>query len=263
VKRLLRGKGLYTVCEEARCPNIGECFSRGTAAFMIMGDLCTRDCSFCAVGTGTPAPLDPDEPARLASQVKETGLSHAVITSVTRDDLADGGAGHFASTIEAVRGLNPETTIEVLTPDFEGREGDVRTVCDAGPDVYNHNLETVERLTPPIRKKAQYDRSLEVLGMARKHLTGGLIKSGLMVGLGESDDEVEASLKDLARAGSDIVTIGQYLAPAKSAHPVVKYVEPERFQYYEEIGLKFGIKHVFAGPLVRSSYLADQVILEV
>jgi lipoic acid synthetase len=230
---------------------------------MIMGDLCTRDCAFCAVRCGTPAPLDPDEPARLASQVKEMGLRHAVITSVTRDDLADGGASHFSQTIETVRGLNPGTTIEVLTPDFEGREGDVRAVCDAGPDVYNHNLETVERLTTPIRKKARYDRSLEVLGQARRHLTGGLIKSGLMVGLGESEGEVESALKDLTKAGCDIVTIGQYLAPSKSAHPVVKYVEPKRFQYYEEIGLKLGIKHVFAGPLVRSSYLADQVILEV
>jgi lipoic acid synthetase len=263
VKRLLRGRGLYTVCEEARCPNIGECFSRGTAAFMIMGDLCTRDCSFCAVRCGTPAPLDPGEPARIAAQVKEMGLSHAVITSVTRDDLTDGGAGHFASTIEAVRCVNPKTTIEVLTPDFEGREGDVREVCDALPDVYNHNVETVERLTPPIRRKARYDRSLDVLSLARKHLPGGLVKSGLMVGLGESDGEVEAALGDLAKAGCDIVTIGQYLAPSKSAHPVVKYVEPERFQYYEEIGLKLGIKHLFAGPLVRSSYLADKEILEV
>jgi lipoic acid synthetase len=263
VKRLLRGRGLYTVCEEARCPNMGECFERGTATFMIMGDMCTRDCAFCAVKTGTPDPLDPAEPARLAEQVREMGLRHAVITSVTRDDLPDGGAGHFARTIEAVRGLNPKTTIEVLTPDFEGREGDARAVCEARPDVFNHNVETVERLTPTIRVKARYERSLQLLSTARTYLKSGFIKSGLMVGLGESDREVEDALGDMVKAGCDVVTIGQYLPPSKSAYPVVKYVEPETFQYYEEIGLKLGIKHVFAGPLVRSSYLADQVILEV
>lgn len=263
VKRLLRGRGLYTVCEEARCPNMGECFERGTATFMIMGDRCTRDCSFCAIRKGNPAPLDPDEPARVASQIEEMGLRHAVITSVTRDDLGDGGAHHFAQTIEAVRVSNPKTTIEVLTPDFEGREGDVRAVCRAGPDVFNHNVETVERLTPTIRSGARYDRSLGVLSIARRHLKGGRIKSGLMVGLGESDDEVVETLGDMANSGCDVVTIGQYLAPSKSAHPVVKYVEPDKFQYYEEIGLKLGINHVFAGPLVRSSYLADKVMLEV
>lgn len=262
-KRALRGRGLHTVCEEARCPNMGECFERGTAAIMIMGDTCTRGCAFCAVRSGEPAPLDDDEPGSVAEQVKEMGLRHAVITSVTRDDLPDGGAAHFAKTIEAVRAIDPDITIEVLTPDFEGREGDVRTVCEAGPHVFNHNLETVERLTPSVRSQAGYGRSLEVLKMGRRHLAGGLIKSGLMVGLGEEDGEVESALEEMAGAGCDIVTIGQYLAPSKSAHPVVKYVEPKKFQYYEGIGLKHGIKYVFAGPLVRSSYLADKVILEV
>ena len=263
VKRALRKGSLHTVCEEARCPNIGECFQRGTATFMIMGDVCTRGCAFCAVKTGTPSPLDPKEPWRLAEQVSEMGLKHAVITSVTRDDLPDGGASHFAYTIESVRKLNPDTTIEVLTPDFEGREGDVMTVCDARPDVFNHNLETVERLTPAVRVRATYRGSLDVLRMAGKHLAGGIIKSGLMVGLGEEDSEVGQALADLAEAGCQAVTIGQYLPPSKDAARLAKYVEPDKFRDYKELGLKEGIKHVFSGPLVRSSYLADKVLHEV
>ncbi len=262
-KRSLRARGLHTVCEEARCPNIGECFGRGTAAFMIMGDVCTRCCSFCAVRTGEPSPLDPGEPQRLAAQVREMGLRHAVITSVTRDDLPDGGAAHFACAVRAVRSMNPDTTIEVLTPDFEGRAGDVRTVCLSRPKVFNHNVETVERLTPAIRSRASYSRSIEVLRTARRFLPGGLVKSGLMVGLGEEEGEVEGTLADLAGAGCDAVTIGQYLPPTKDAARLVKYVEPVKFRYYEEAGLRLGIKYVFSGPLVRSSYLADKVMLEL
>lgn len=263
MKLSLRQQKLHTVCEEAHCPNIGECFARRTATFLIMGNACTRRCSFCAVGHGIPRRLDPGEAGRVAEQVRGMHLKHAVITSVTRDDLPDGGAKHFACTIRAIRKTCPSTTVEVLTPDFEGRKSDIAIVCDAAPDVFSHNLETVERLTPSVRSHATYKRSLSVLALARRALTkGGKLKSGLMVGLGETADEVRESLRDLARAGCEIVTIGQYLRPSRTSHPVIKYVEPETFQYYEEMGLNEGIKCVFAGPLVRSSYLADEVFHE-
>ncbi len=262
MKRRLRAHGLHTVCEEARCPNIGECFSRGTATLMIMGDLCTRSCRFCAVKHGTPEPLDPGEPERVAAQIAELGLSHAVITSVTRDDLPDGGAAHFAATILKTRSVSPGTVIEVLTPDFEGRDEDIATVCEAGPDIFNHNIETIERLTPQVRSSASYRRSLAVLFTARKLLPKMHIKSGLMVGLGETPDEVDAVLADLAKSGCDIVTIGQYLKPAKTSLPVEEYLEPEVFLEYEEMGLSHGIKRVFAGPFVRSSYMADKASLK-
>ncbi len=262
LKRTLRASTLHTVCEEARCPNIGECFSRGTATIMIMGNRCTRSCTFCAVENGNPLPLDPDEPRRVADQIKSMGLRHAVITSVTRDDLKDGGAGHFRQTIKEVRAINAATTIEVLTPDFEGREGDVCTVCKALPDVFNHNIETVRRLTPKVRSKATYERSISVLMAARKYLTKGVIKSGFMVGLGEAEAEIEETFADLAEAGCDVVTIGQYIAPSKHAVPVKEYVNPDKFRFYKEMGLKKGIKQLFSGPLVRSSYLADKVLHE-
>jgi len=263
LKKGLRQKGLHTVCEQARCPNMGECFARGTATIMIMGELCTRRCRFCAVSGGDPAPLDPDEPGRVACQVREMGLKHAVITSVTRDDQADGGAGHFAKTVLSVRRLCPGTTIEVLTPDFGGRTGPIETVCGTQPTVFNHNIETVERLTPSIRdSRASYRRTLDVLKAARDLLGGkGKVKSGLMVGLGETDEEVDGALFDLARAGCDIATVGQYLAPSKDAAPVRRYVEPKTFQKYETMGLKHGIKYLFSGPFVRSSYLADKALL--
>ncbi len=262
IKKGLRARGLHTVCEEARCPNLGECFERGTATIMIMGDTCTRSCGFCAVENGVPAALDPSEPERVAVQVRALGLKHAVITSVTRDDLADGGAAHFAATITAVRALCPETAIEVLTPDFMGRKEDLNTVCKACPDVFNHNLETVERLTPKVRdKRASYRRSLNVIALARRELPQGHVKSGLMVGLGESETEVESALSDMARAGCDIVTIGQYLRPAKKNLEVAVYIQPETFQRYEKMGLKQGIKHMFCGPFVRSSYMADKALL--
>jgi len=225
-----------------------------------MGNICTRSCGFCAVQSGVPVPLDPGEPRRVADEIQALGLSHAVITSVTRDDLPDGGARHFAATVEACREVTPATSIEVLTPDFEGREPDVATICQAAPDVFNHNLETIERLTPTVRSKASYRRSLAVLAVARRLIGKGLLKSGLMVGLGELDPEVEETLCDLRHVGCDIVTIGQYLAPSRKALPVVRFVLEETFQRYEAIGRAMGFRAVFAGPFVRSSYCADQVL---
>lgn len=262
MKSGLRRRGLHTVCEEARCPNKGECFKRGTATFLIMGNVCTRSCGFCSVRSGVPGPLDADEPSRVAQQVREMGLKHAVVTSVTRDDLPDGGAEHFSRTICEIRKLSPGTTIEVLTPDFDGREADIRTVCDARPHVFNHNVETVERLTPGIRNKASYRRSLEVLRMARHSANdeSRKIKSGIMVGLGETEEEVIRTLMDLKNAGCDIVTIGQYLRPTKGSLPVKEYVHPDIFKKYELMGAKIGIKHMFCGPFVRSSYMAERVL---
>ncbi len=256
IKKGMRARGLATVCEEARCPNQGECFACGTATFMIMGDVCTRHCGFCAVKNGTPKPLNPDEPSHVAEQVREMKLRHAVVTSVTRDDLPDGGAAHFAATIGEIRKLCTKTTIEVLTPDFEGRHCDIKAVCDARPDVFNHNVETVERLTPHVRNKASYKRSLEVLKMA-----GGVsqrTKSGLMVGLGETEEEIIKTINDLHDAGCSIVTIGQYLRPTKGSLPVAEYIRPDRFKKYQLLGEKIGIKHMFCGPFVRSSYMAER-----
>lgn len=262
LKSQLRKMGLHTVCEEAKCPNIGECFARGTATFLLMGPVCTRRCAFCAVTSGEPRPLDPQEPTNLARQVATLGLSHAVITSVTRDDLPDGGASHFVRTIEEIRRLCPNITIEVLTPDFMGRERDIRTVCTARPHVFNHNVETIRRLTPRVRDKADYQRSLEVLATAKRLLDPGLVKSGLMLGLGESRAEVEGALGDLAQVGCDVVTIGQYLPPSRKAVPVAEYVEPRQFDILKEKGLRLGIKYIISGPFVRSSYYADQVPLK-
>ena len=273
MKQALRLHGLHTVCEEARCPNMGECFRRGTATIMIMGDLCTRNCRFCAVSHGTPTPLDLNDPGRVAGQISKMGLKHAVVTSVTRDDLPDGGASHFAQTVRAIIEICPETTVEVLTPDFEGRERDIGAVLESRPHVFNHNIETVERLTDSVRCRASYQRSLGVLKTARRIIDSGvfcagggsrgrgLVKSGIMVGLGESDMEIETTLTHLADAGADIVTIGQYLRPSKDELEVARYVEPETFREYEKIGLKLGIKQMFCGPFVRSSYLADKAIL--
>ena len=261
MKSRLRARGLHTVCEEARCPNMGECFARGTATIMIMGDICTRRCGFCAVATGKPMPLNPDEPRRVAEEIRALGLRHAVVTSVTRDDLPDGGAAHFAATIREIRAISSGTTIEVLTPDFDGREGEVGIVCEATPDVFNHNVETVERLTPSVRSRADYRRSLGVLSIARRLLPERLIKSGIMVGLGEGQAEVESTIRDLREAGCDIITIGQYLRPSRESLPVVEYITPETFRQYEEMGLKLGIKSMLCGPFVRSSYLADKAML--
>ena len=261
MKQRLRGSHLHTVCEEARCPNIGECFQRRTATFLLMGKRCTRSCGFCAVEQGAPFPLDADEPERVAQKVAELGLKHAVITSVTRDDLSDGGAAHFVRTVEALRRLCPATTVELLVPDFEGREPDIKTICDSRPEVFNHNLETVERLTPGVRDLASYRRSLSVLEIAKKTSSSSVyLKSGIMVGLGERQAEVVQTLRDLNSVGCDIVTIGQYLRPSRQALPVAEYLEPERFEEYQVIGEEIGLKYLFSGPLVRSSYLADQAL---
>jgi lipoic acid synthetase len=260
MKRSLRMSGLHTVCEEARCPNIKECFGRGTATFLIMGSVCTRNCGFCDISTGDPLPLDPEEPIRIAKQAAELGLKYVLVTSVTRDDLCDGGAAHFAKTVGAIRREIPTAGIEVLTPDFKGREKSIRVVCDAMPQVFNHNVETVERLTPQVRNSASYHRSLRVLSTAAAFMKHGKIKSGLMLGLGESCSEVEKTLEDLRKAGVTTVTIGQYMRPSRNALPVVEYIPPDIFEQIEEFALKLGFERVISGPLVRSSYLADSFI---
>ena len=257
LRRVLRELALTTVCEEARCPNIGECFARPTATFMIGGDRCTRRCGFCAVDTGRPRPLDADEPARIGEAARRMGLTHVVITAVARDDLADGGAAHFAATIRAVRAAAPAARVEVLTPDFKGEEGPLRTVLDAEPDVFNHNLETVARLTPAVRPQASYARSLAVLAAAKRLRPAGATKSGLMVGLGETTEEIQQAMADLRAADCDLLTIGQYLQPTRVHLPVVEYVAPALFTDYAAAGRALGFRHVAAGPFVRSSYHAE------
>ena len=252
--------GVVTVCREARCPNLNECFNAGTATFMIMGDRCTRNCSFCAVdGDAQPAPLQDDEPQRIAQAVERMALKYAVVTSVTRDDLPDGGAEHFHSTVTAIKAANPSCLVEVLTPDFAGRKQSVQRVCAAGPAVYNHNLETVERLSPRIRSGADYSRSLQVLAWAGQQSPTIQTKSGLMVGLGETDDEVLQAMHDLRDVACDLLTIGQYLRPTAAHLPVARFVEPAVFADYERVGRELGFTAVAAGPFVRSSYHAAQL----
>ena len=258
VKRVMRSGSLHTVCEEARCPNRGECFSRGTATFLLMGDLCTRACGFCDISTGKPRPLDPAEPLRVAGAVRQMGLHFAVVTSVDRDDLPDGGAAHFAATIRALRALSPAPGIEVLTPDFRGRLESVRTVVEASPDVFNHNVETVPRLYPVARRGSRLERSLSVLAAARGFRPEITTKSGLMVGLGETREEVLDLLARIRESDVDIVTIGQYLRPSRASLPVVEYVHPDVFERYREAGQAMGFRHVFSGPFVRSSYRAEE-----
>lgn len=262
VLSMLRALGLHTVCEEASCPNRGECFSRKTATFMILGSHCTRHCRFCAVTKECPDIVDPDEPARVADAVKQLGLAHVVITSVTRDDLSDGGARHFARTIQAVQTSMPgcPPTIEVLIPDFQGSEDALSVVVDAGPDVLNHNIETVPRLYPTVRPEADYRRSLDLLGTAKKIRPQILTKSGIMVGLGETAEEVIQVLQDLRAVGCDLLTIGQYLAPSKNHLPVVAYIHPDQFEAYKRQAEEMGFRHVASGPLVRSSYHADEAL---
>lgn len=257
VDRLIRELGLHTVCRSALCPNRNRCFSRGTATFMILGDRCSRRCPYCAVAPGAAGLPDPDEPERVAAAARALGLRHAVVTSVTRDDLPDGGAAHFARTVGAIRGRCPEATVEVLVPDFGGREDCVRTVLAGGPDVFNHNVETVPRLYPRVRPQGDYARSLAVLSAARAAAPGAIIKSGLMVGLGEGEGEVLAVLADLRRVGCDVVTLGQYLQPSPAHLPVAEYLHPRRFAAYRRAALEMGFRAAFAGPLVRSSFHAD------
>lgn len=257
LKKTLRARRLTTVCEEARCPNIGECFSRGTATFMICGEVCTRACRFCAVQHGRGAPLDPEEPTHVAEQVAAMRLHHVVVTAVARDDLPDEGAAHFAATIRAIRAATPTTTIEVLVPDFHDRTECLQVVGEAAPDIFNHNLETVRRLTPQIRSKARYDRSLAVLQHFKALFPQTLTKSGLMVGLGEESPEMEQALRDLRQVGCEVVTIGQYLQPTAAHYPVVEFVHPDQFAQYQQFGAGLGFRHVFSGPFVRSSYMAE------
>ncbi|HXU77053.1 MAG TPA: lipoyl synthase [Methylomirabilota bacterium] len=261
-RALLEELKLHTVCESARCPNHWECWSKGTATFMIAGDRCTRACGFCAVTTAKPFPLENDEPGRVAEATRRMGLKHVVVTAVARDDLPDGGADHFRRTIEAVRGLNPGTVIEVLTPDFNDRDQSIDSVLAARPDIFNHNLETVRRLTPAVRSRATYDRSLSVLNKVKLRAGDSVYtKSGLMLGLGETEEELYQALNDLRTAGCDILTLGQYLQPTLKHLPVIEFVPPETFARHGERARAMGFVHVASGPMVRSSYHADEFCL--
>ncbi len=258
---LLRSLSLHTVCEGANCPNRGECFRSKTATFMILGDVCTRGCRYCAVEKGAPTPLDPEEPQRLARAAETLGLRHVVVTSVTRDDLSDGGAAHFARTVEALRGRLPAATIEVLIPDFQGSENALQTVIDARPDIVNHNVETVPSLYRTVRPQADYARSLELLRRVKR--AGLVSKTGLMVGLGETKTEVLALMDDLVSVGCDMLTIGQYLQPGKLYLPVAEFVAPAQFEEYKTAALQKGIRFVASGPLVRSSYHAADGVAQM
>ena len=258
-RSLLDELKLHTVCESAKCPNHWECWSKGTATFMIAGDHCTRACGFCAVTTAKPLALETDEPARVAEAARRMKLKHVVITAVARDDLADGGAEHFRQTVEKVRELNPGIAIEVLVPDFLDRDESIDLVLAARPHIYNHNLETVRRLTPAVRHRATYDRSLSVLDKVKQKGGAGIYtKSGLMLGLGETEEELFQALRDLRRARCDILTLGQYLQPTLRHLPVIEYVPPSTFARYKEAADEMGFAHVASGPLVRSSYHADE-----
>jgi len=256
VRKLVDDNKLHTVCQSAQCPNMGECWSRGTATVMILGNICTRSCNFCAIQTGRPTELDIGEPARVAEAVATMRLKHCVITSVTRDELQDGGATVWAATIRAIRNRNPGTAIEVLTPDMRGRLDDLDTILDAKPDIYNHNIETVERLQKPVRVQATYDRSLKVLAHAGSR--GFPTKSGLMLGLGEKKEEISAALQDLRNAGVTILTLGQYLQPTPKHLAVDRWVTPEEFADWKAFAQSIGFEFVESGPLVRSSYHADE-----
>lgn len=256
--RIVREHSLHTICSSGMCPNKAECWGRRTATLMILGDVCTRGCKFCATKTGTTLPLEPGEPNRVADSIRLMELKHAVITSVTRDDLADGGAAHWAAVVEAVRRDNPETTIELLIPDLWGRGELIDIILESRPDIVGHNIETVERLTPQVRSRAEYGVSLSTI----RHIasSGAVSKSGIMVGMGETQDEVLSTLDDLREAGCRIVTIGQYLRPSLRHWPVEEYVTPEKFEFYKQEALARGFSYVASAPLVRSSYMAEQAI---
>jgi lipoic acid synthetase len=259
VAQIVEQHGLHTICSSGRCPNKAECWSRRTATFMVLGDVCTRACKFCATTTGKPLPIDAGEPERVARSISLMGLRHAVITSVTRDDLSDGGAVHWAKVVEAVRAANPQTTIEVLIPDLDGRGELLDIILAARPHITGHNIETVERLTPEVRSRARYRTSLETLA----HISSdgrSVAKSGIMVGLGETTDEVLQAMDDLRQAGVEIITLGQYLRPTRAHRPVAEYVTPEKFEFYRQQALARGFAHVASGPLVRSSYMAEQAL---
>ncbi len=255
VKNLVNKHGLHTICTSGNCPNIGECWNRGTATFMILGDICTRNCKFCGVTTGKPLPPNPEEPKEIAESIHIMGLKHAVITSVDRDDLPDLGASFWAETIREIKKVNPDTQIEVLIPDFQGKTELIQLVADAKPEVISHNMETVERLTPEIRSAAKYRRSLDVIKAIAE--TGQIAKSGIMLGLGETEDEVLQTMDDLLEVGCKVMTIGQYLAPTQNHIPVKEYIHPDQFEKYKTIGLEKGFSFVESSPLVRSSYRAE------
>ncbi len=259
VQKLMNSLSLNTVCQEADCPNLLECFGRKIATFMILGKYCTRNCRFCNVESNEPQSVDPKEPEHIAKAVNELGLKHVVITSVTRDDLPDGGASHFVSVIETVKAHNPNVTIEVLIPDFQGNVKALAKVAAAKPQIINHNIETIPRLYNSVRPQAVYQRSIQLLYQVKLLDPNILTKSGIMVGLGETIDEVQDVLIDLHDAACDLLTIGQYLAPSKAHYPVFEYVTPTVFRQYKQIGLSLGFKHIESGPLVRSSYHADQM----
>lgn len=259
VEKLLSALKLHTVCEEAHCPNLGQCFSHGTATFMLMGEICTRNCTFCAVKKGVPAPLDLEEPEHITEAVRQLGLSYVVLTCVTRDDLDDGGAGHFAATIKALHAKMPELKVELLTSDFKGSIQSVRTVVEAGPDVFSHNLETISRLYPEVRPMADYRQSLDVLKTVKVLNPDIITKSGLMLGLGEGREEVVSAMRDLRQSGCNLLTLGQYLSPSAAHHPVVRFVTPEEFAEYGQIGLGEGFKGVASAPRVRSSFRASEL----
>jgi lipoyl synthase len=255
-KALISDLRLHTVCESAQCPNRWECWSQGTATMMIAGERCTRACGFCAVTTAKPFALEEDEPQRVAEAVRRMGLKHVVVTAVARDDLKDGGANHFARTIEAIREMDPSVIVEVLVPDFHALTSCIQIVLDAAPDIFNHNLETVERLTPLVRSRAKYRTSLEVLRQAKEIAPKIVTKSGVMLGLGEKEPELFQTMDDLREIGCEVLTMGQYLRPSAKHLPVVEFVSPERFEAYGEIARAKGFAHVASGPLVRSSYHA-------
>jgi lipoic acid synthetase len=258
LRRLMRSKELHTVCEEAHCPNMAECWGAGTATFMILGDTCTRSCGFCAVKSGRPGVVDAEEPRRVGEAVAQMALGHAVITSVNRDELPDGGAEIFAETIREIRRRSPATTVEVLIPDFVGRPESLDAVLAARPEILNHNVETVPRLYPRVRPQARYERSLEVLRRTKQRAPDLVCKSGIMVGLGETRDEVAATMRDIAAQGTDILTVGQYLRPSPVHLPIERYWTPSEFDDLRDAGMTMGFRHVEAGPLVRSSYHAER-----
>ena len=260
IKARMRAGKLSTVCEEARCPNRTECFEHGTATFLIAGDVCTRACGFCHIASGKPAPLDPGEPASVAAAARDMGLTHVVVTSVDRDDLPDGGSAHWAAVVRALKGDDAKRTVEVLTPDFLGDPEAIDRVADAGPDVYNHNVETVPRLYETVRPKSAFARSVALLARVKERHPAMTTKSGLMLGLGETDDEVDGVFRALRGAGVDVVTVGQYLRPSAWNLPVVEYATPARFAALEEKGRELGFSFVFSGPFVRSSYRAEEFL---
>lgn len=262
VQEILDRLSLHTVCEEANCPNMRECFSRRTATFMILGNICTRNCTFCNVQKSKPTGIDPEEPVHVAQAVKELRLKHVVITSVTRDDLPDGGAQHFSNAITEIRRLDQRVIIEVLIPDFQGDEGALAIVAAAKPNIINHNVETVPRLYSSVRPMALYERSLRLLASVKAMDSSIYTKSGIMVGLGEEEHEVLGVFKDLRSSGCDILTVGQYLSPSAKHHPIIEYIHPDIFEKYRAAGINMGFKYVASAPLVRSSYLADKALDE-